>query len=368
MGERWTALRKRHRALDHAVRAGTTYSSDNGNQYAAAITYFSVLALFPLLLLGMSVAGFVLASQPQLFTELQHRITGALPGALGATVGKVVTTAVDDRGAVGVVGLVGLAYSGLGWIGNLRTGVQAMWTAPEPAENWALAKLRDLLILVGLGASALVSLGLTAGGTAATNLVVRTAHLSHVPGIGVATRAVGIIVAILADVLIFGWMLSRLPRRPVPTRALLRGSLLAAIGFEILKVAGTYYIARVAKSPTYGLFGGFIGLFLWVNLVARLLLFVTAWTATAPETAAATAAESASAVAATAQPPGADAAGGSGSRPSAAGSAGDGAKRNTVRRAGRPSAAVIAASIFGAGAAAGGIAVAALRRWDRRRW
>ncbi len=83
-----------------------------------------------------------------------------------------------------------------------------------------------------------------------------------------------------ADTLIFAWMLVRLPRSPIPTRAVLKGAVFAAVGFEALKVAASYYISRVAQSPSAGIFGSIIGLLVWVNLVSRFVLFATAWTAT----------------------------------------------------------------------------------------
>ena len=69
--------------LDHLVRAYQRYKSTNGDHLAAAITYFSFLALFPLILLGISVAGFVLANNDALQQDLQELIRDNVPGDLG---------------------------------------------------------------------------------------------------------------------------------------------------------------------------------------------------------------------------------------------------------------------------------------------
>jgi membrane protein len=66
-------------------------------------------------------------------------------------------------------------------------------------------------------------------------------------------------------------------------RSAVRGAIAAAVGFEILKQVFTIYLASVLDSPSGQLFGPIIGLLLFANLVARFLLFITAWTATAKE-------------------------------------------------------------------------------------
>ncbi len=83
--------------------------------------------------------------------------------------------------------------------------------------------------------------------------------------------------------LIFGFLLVRLPKADVTRGVAVRGALLASVGFEILKLFGTYYIAHVATSPTAGIFGSIIGVLVWLNLVFRFLLYCTAWTATATD-------------------------------------------------------------------------------------
>src|ERR1700710_753213 len=83
---RWAALQRRYVWLRHMVDAYGLLTRNNGNQYAAAITYFSFLALFPLLLLAASVTGYVLYNDPGLQRSLFSHITDAIPGSFGQTV------------------------------------------------------------------------------------------------------------------------------------------------------------------------------------------------------------------------------------------------------------------------------------------
>ncbi len=286
-GRRWHELRSSQRWLDHTLRGYGHYKDRNGDHLAAAITYFSFLAMFPLILLGVSVVGFVLAADTHLQNELLNKISTQAPGGLGDTLQKAVDIAINQRAAVGVIGLLGVALSGLGWIDNLRTAIDTIWGRPEPALSFVKKKVADTLVLLGLGLALVVSLGITAGGTAASHQVLVWLHADGITGMGTVTRIVALLLAIAGNLLIFGWIMIRLPDAPVTRATELKASLLAAVGFEILKIIGTYYIARIATSPAYALIGPPLGILIWINLVSRYLLFCVGWAATAPDAAAA---------------------------------------------------------------------------------
>jgi membrane protein len=280
---RWRRQRDRRPWLDHLARGYRRYKGNNGDQLAAAITYFSFLALFPMLLLGISIAGYVLVGHQQLLTELTDSIERNVPVAIGDQVKDLINVSLQRRGTLGVVGLLGIGYAGLGWIANLRTGIQLVWNCKPVSENPIKAKLEDLLALVGLSLGILVSLTLTAGGTAVAGKLIELAGLQGTPGLGTAVATVGILLAVAADTAVFAWLFVRLPRRPVRVRSVLRGALFAAVGYELLKLLGTYYLARVGANGAYGAFAGIAGLMIWIDLVSRFMLFSAAWTATAPQ-------------------------------------------------------------------------------------
>jgi membrane protein len=274
------AQRARRPWLDHLIRAYQQYKNANGDHLAAAITYFSFLAIFPLILLAASVTGYVLANNESLRGKLLDAITENVPGSLGDTLSGSVDSIIANKGSIGVIALLGVAYAGLGWVGNLRKGVQSVWACEPTEEKFLKAKGGDALVLVGLGLGIVVSLALTSGGTALSKIVVKALSLDGIPGMGTLIAAVGIVLALAADTLLFMWVFVRLPRRPVRYKTVLRGAIIAAIGYEILKVAGATYIAGVAKNPTYGSFATAVGLLIWIDLVSRFLLLTAAWTAT----------------------------------------------------------------------------------------
>jgi membrane protein len=279
----WVGLRQSWRWLDHVVRAWERYRKNAGNYLAGGIAYFSFLALFPIVLLGVSIAGFVLHARPDTLQNLYDTIEKNAPGGLGNTIQTAIQTAIRFRTSVGLIGLVGTLFAGLGWVANLRLASSLVWGTGWVKRPFLKAKIADGIILVGMGIALLISLALTAGGTALSSFILDHTALGSVPGSQFLTPIVGIVVAIAADIVIFGFLLIRLPRASVPPGLAFRGALLAAIGFEILKIIGAYYLSIVGRSPAASAFGSVLGVLIFFNLVFRFLLFCMAWIATAME-------------------------------------------------------------------------------------
>ncbi|OXM73863.1 MULTISPECIES: inner membrane protein YhjD [Amycolatopsis] len=276
-------LRRKYPWLDHLVRANDAFGERYGNHYAAAITYFSVLSLFPLLMVGFSIAGFVLANNATALNELRDGIVSSTPAGIGDFVANIVDTALKSRGATGVFGLLLALYSGIGWMSNLRDALTAQWGQEKKSRPLVSTTIKDLLALAGLGLALVVSFGLTAIGGGVGNLILRWVGLDDQGWALFILRLATILLALLANMLVFLWVLSRLPREKVSPRSAIKGAAIASVGFEVLKQVGSIYLASVTSSPSGALFGPIIGLLVFANLVSRFLLFVTAWTATARE-------------------------------------------------------------------------------------
>jgi membrane protein len=281
----WVAGQVRTRPwLDHLVRAGGSYQRQRGDYYAAGITYFTVLSLFPMLMVAFAVAGFVLSHNPDLLSEMQNKIVANLPGSLGGQVNDLVDQAVKSRTGVGVIGLVGAFYAGLGWVANLRAALTEQWEQQAPQGNWFRTKLSDVLALLGLGVALVVSFGLSA--LASSNLgreLLTTVHLQRAPGVGVLLTALSLILAVLASWAVFAWTIARLPRQPVTLVSAGKAALIAAIAFELWKQVAGFYLKRVLTSPAGVAFGPILGLMVFAYITARIILFATAWAATARE-------------------------------------------------------------------------------------
>jgi membrane protein len=276
-------LRARHEWLDHLVRAGVRYTERHGDHYAAAITFFSVLSLVPLLMIAFAAAGYVLFFNPSLLGELQRAITENVPPGLDQMIAQIVEQAIGQRGAVGLLGLLAALYSGIGWMSNLREALSEQW-AQVPASP-ALPKrlLFDLLALIGLGVALVGSFAITGAVAGFAEDLLALVGLGEQGWALFLLGVFGFLLGIVANWLIFLWVIARLPREHATLRSAARAALLGAVGFEILKIAMTYYLTTVTSSPSGAVFGSFLGLLVFVFFGSRFVLFVAAWAATSRE-------------------------------------------------------------------------------------
>jgi membrane protein len=221
---------------------------------------------------------------------LQDQIQAAAPAGLGGTLNGVIEGAIASRRGVGIVGLLGALYSGLGWMRNLREALTAQWQSgeqpPEP-EGFLRTKVFDLLALLGLGVALVTSFALTGIGTGFAAAVLEAIGLGQMPGARLVLTGLAVVASVTGMWLVFLWVIARLPRQPVPLRRAMRAAWFGAIGFEILKQAFAIYLDSVTSSPTGQLFGPVIGLMVFAYFVSRFLLFLTAWAAVTQQAASA---------------------------------------------------------------------------------
>jgi membrane protein len=278
-------LRARYAWFDHAMRAQQRYQDSKGDFYAAGITYFTVFALFPLLMVGFAIAGFVLASQPDLLTEIEDKIKTTVSGDSAQQLVKLMESAIDSRTSVGIIGLATAAWAGLGWMANLREALSQMWgLMRHDPPGFLRRKLSDLLAITGLFAAIVLTIAMTAlGSSDVMRQVLEWIGLQNLPGVALALRVASYVVSILVSWMLFSWIIARLPRERVSFRSALRAALLAAVAFEIFKQVASIYLRSVVTGPAGATFGPVLGLMVFAYITSRLILFATAWAATSAE-------------------------------------------------------------------------------------
>ena len=259
-------LRGRYPWLDHAVRAQQRYDRSQGDFYAAGITYFTIFAMFPVLMVGFAVVGFVLASRPDQLAEIDSRVKAAVPGEFGEQIIGLMDAAIASRTSVGVIGLATALYVGLLWMQRLRAALSQMWGQQFPPPGFLNTKMSDVLALVAAFLASLLTIGFGVLATSALRLAG-------------SVRLGSMVVSILVAWLLFTVMIARLPHDPVPLRRCAAAGLLAAVGFEVFKQVGSIYLQTVLHGPAGAVFGPVLGLMVFAYMTARLVLFATAWAA-----------------------------------------------------------------------------------------
>ncbi|WP_337263593.1 MULTISPECIES: inner membrane protein YhjD [unclassified Serratia (in: enterobacteria)] len=274
-------------SIAHLLRATERFNDRLGSQFGAAITYFSFLSLIPILMVSFAAVGFVLASNPDLLAELIGKIVNSISDpTLATTLKNTVNTAIQQRTTVGLTGLALALYSGLSWMGNLREAIRAqsrdVWERnPQDREKIYFRYTRDFISLTGLVVALIVTLSLTSIAGSAQAAIVHALGLDGIEWLRPAMTLIALSISIFANYLLFLWIFWMLPRHKPQKKALLRGTLLAAIGFEVIKFVMTMTLPQVARSPSGAAFGSVIGLMAFFYFFARLTLFCAAWIATA---------------------------------------------------------------------------------------
>ncbi|MDT6987161.1 YihY/virulence factor BrkB family protein [Streptomyces lusitanus] len=262
-------------SLTHAWRSFERLDRVHWTRLAAAMTFRSFVALFPLLTVAAAIGAATLGKERQ--DALQDTVTDQVPGISDQLdVGELV----DNAGTVGLIAGAVLVFTGISWAGAMRECLRAVWELPDEDENPVLRKGKDAGILVGLGGAVLVTL---AASTVATALVGR---ISDAVGLekggwgGAVLYVAAFAVAAGTDFLLLLYVLTLLPGVEPTRHRLTVAALTGAVGFELLKLLLSGYIQGVAAKSMYGAFGVPVALLLWINLTTKLVLFCAAWTAT----------------------------------------------------------------------------------------
>ena len=276
-------------AVAHLMRATERFLGRLGFQFSAGITYFSVLALVPILMMAFSFIGFFLVQlRPDLIPVAADLLTAQLRGIDETTVSQFeafIVRTLSDYTAIGVVGFLSAIYAGAGWMNNLRDALDAQWR-PDfdragPPPNIVLRTLSSLLLLVGLIVAIAVTFGLASISTSLTEEVIGWLGLPRNRVSSALVALVPVVFSIGAGWLTFCYIYLVLPERREPGRIVRRGALMGTIGLAVLQYLASFLIGIFAGSVAARFFGPIIVLMLFFNFFATLILFIAAWIATA---------------------------------------------------------------------------------------
>src|SRR5262245_35454532 len=210
------AARARWPLLDHAIYAYRHMQKVQGTMLAGAVTYFGYLSFFPILVIAFAMVAWVASVVPEARNLLVTTLETVLPGLIGD--GRNAAINIDSLAvqakAAGLIALLGLLYSGLGWISAARSGLQAIFCVPQQdRRNFVVAKVVDLAVLAALGLVLLVSVGLSSAVTNITANVLLLLRFDEIPGdleLGLL-KLLGIGLGVAASTLLFFTMFTLLP-------------------------------------------------------------------------------------------------------------------------------------------------------------
>ena len=240
----------------------------------AALAYYTVFSLAPLLIIAIAIAGLVLgqeAAQGQIFDQLR--------GLLGEASGKAMQDMVQNanaKPATGVVaaliGVVTLLFGASGVFGQLQTSLNTIWgVQPKPGRG-ILGIVQDRILSFGfilaVGFLLLVSLLLTA----AVSLVGQWFG-GMVPGMETLAQIVNSILSLALITVLFAMIFKFLPDAKVAWHDVWIGAFITAVLFTVGKLVLGVYLGKSGVSSSYGAAGSLIVLLLWVYYSSQILFF-----------------------------------------------------------------------------------------------
>lgn len=259
----------------HAWSAYERLDGVHWTRLAAAMTFISFLALFPLITVAAAVAAATLSKGQQ--NKLEDTLSKQIPGIADQL---DLDALVANAGTVGLIAGALLLFTGIGWVGSMRECLRVVWELEDTDENPVMRKVKDAGVLIGLGGAGLASVVASTLASTAVGWSADLIGISKDGWGGLLLQVIAFAIAVLADFLLLLYVLTLLPGVQPPRRHLITAGLIGAAGFELLKLLIGGYIKGVAAKSMYGAFGVPVALLLWINFTAKLLLFCAAWTAT----------------------------------------------------------------------------------------
>lgn len=257
---RFDGYQQSHAVLGFPLAVVKKFGDDSAGNLAAVIAWSAMLAVFPLLLLLITVLGIVLRGDE----SLQHRI---LQSALVEfpVIGQQLQMNINslNRSGVGlIVGLIGTFLGTRGVANALQNALNTVWGIPrerQPGFPWNAMRSLAIVVVLGIGLIVTATLSGFGGGTGA---------------IGAGLRIAAIAVAFALNVVVFS-VVFRLAVVEIAWKDLWLGALLTALGWEALLTVGGYLIAHDVKnmSAVYGTFALVLGLMSWLYLQAEITLY-----------------------------------------------------------------------------------------------
>lgn len=264
------------------VEAAKNWSADYAPSMGAAIAYYTVFSLAPLLVIVIAVAGAAFGRE-----AVQGLVSDQLTGLVGPQAAEMVEGLVaasgnSDRGLVAGLISVGVLLVGATTVfAELQSALDRIWKVPErakPSGLWGLLRARLLSFGLILGLAFLLMVSLVASAALAA---IGSWFGGLLPGWEVLLQVANTVLSLAVLSLLFGAIYKFMPSTPIAWRDVAVGALATALLFEVGKLAIGLYIGKSGMDETFQAAGAIVLLLVWVYYAAQIFLlgaeFTRAW-------------------------------------------------------------------------------------------
>jgi membrane protein len=253
--------------------AFSNWNEHKAIRLGAALAYFAIFAIAPVLIIAMAIAGLVYGRE-----AIEGNIVRAISGVVGSSTASFVQQLIQSASQPGegviavIVGIAGIFLGSTGLFFQLKDALNTVWeVAPKPGY-----RLKDMIrdnalsftMVLALGVLMLVSLLLTAGVSAVGSL-----FGSALPGNGTFWRLADFGLSFGLVTILFAGIFKFLPDVHIQWSEVWPGAILSALIFTIAQVVLGMIIRLVNLGLAFGAAGALVIILIWVNLVSLILLF-----------------------------------------------------------------------------------------------
>jgi membrane protein len=239
------------------------YGRDEMGMLAAALAYYLLLSLFPLLLLLISIATPFLASE-RVVQETVRFAENYFPAA-GVELRTILEQVLNARGPATIFAAFGLLWSASGVFDIIQRGLSRAWHDSQSRPVW-----RQRLVSI----AAVMGIGLLFGVSFTASAFLRTGLRLRLQIGGASIEVVGLAISVALNFVLFSIVYMFLPFEHVAFRQVWGGALLVSVLWESAKIIFVVYLLNFARlSLVYGSVGAIIALLLWGYITASILFF-----------------------------------------------------------------------------------------------
>lgn len=246
------------------------WSEDNVPRLAAALAYYTVFAIAPLLVIAIAIAGLFL-DRAAATNHISQQVSGVLGSTAGDAVNGMVEQASNRQGAgivATIIGIVTLLFGASGVFGELQNALDTVWeVAPKPNQG-ILATIKQRFfsfgMVIGVGFLLLVSLVISTALGALTQFFGGTE-------LTLLWKAINFVISFGVTTVLFALIFKVLPDAEVKWRDVWIGAVATALLFTIGKAVLGWYLGQQSTTSAYGAAGSFVALLLWVYYTAQIL-------------------------------------------------------------------------------------------------
>jgi membrane protein len=255
-------------------RTVTEFSEDNLTDWAAALTYYGLLALFPALIALVSLVG--LFADPQTTTQkLTEIVTQIGPSSGAQTFSGPIKSITSNQSAAGIMFVVGLVlalWSASGYVGAFMRASNVIYETPEGRPIWRLRPLQMLITLVMVILVALLALALVLTGPIVDAVAGPLGISSTATTIWDIAKWPVMVAIVITIVAVLYYSTPNVKLRGF--KWVTPGSVLALVVWLIASAGFAFYVANFSSyDKTYGALGGVVVLLIWLWITNLALLF-----------------------------------------------------------------------------------------------